>query len=176
MKQFIAARPKTPELCSGVEARKTLCEKIPRSLLRGYFIVPCTLITVLLASCGMKKQILINDLVNQKARMEATGNPAMKYEINQELLKTRIELKDLLVKDVILSSNIDYNFCVIADVQTDRGAVECYIYSTDIKTIAGLVIGESRIDVSGDFGRFFTMLKDYYTMLDIINASIRIRR
>jgi hypothetical protein len=30
-KIFITARPKTPELCSGDEARKTLCEKIPRS-------------------------------------------------------------------------------------------------------------------------------------------------
>jgi hypothetical protein len=132
------------------------------------YIVPCMLAAVLLASCGLtRKQILMNDLVNQKARMEATANPAMKYEINQELLKRRIELKGLLVKDVIPSSNIDYNFCVIADVQTDRGTVECYIYSTDINTIARLVIGESRIDVSGDFGRFFTLLKDYYTMLDI---------
>jgi hypothetical protein len=28
---FITARPKTPELRSGDEARKTLCEKIPHS-------------------------------------------------------------------------------------------------------------------------------------------------
>jgi hypothetical protein len=134
------------------------------------------LAAVLMASCGLTgKEILINDLVNQKARMEATANPAKKYEINQELLKRRIQLKDLLVKDVIPSSNIDYDFCIIADVQTDKGMVECYIYSKDIKTIARLVIGESRIDVTGGFGRFFAMLKDYYTMLDVVNATIRIR-
>jgi hypothetical protein len=32
---FITARPKTPELCSGDEARKTLCEKIPPQLCCG---------------------------------------------------------------------------------------------------------------------------------------------
>jgi hypothetical protein len=37
--RFITARPKTPEFCSGDEARKTLCEKYPAALLRGYFII-----------------------------------------------------------------------------------------------------------------------------------------
>lgn len=138
--------------------------------------MPCLFAVIMLASCGlMKKQILIDALVDQKARLDATVNPAMKHEINQDLLKRRVELFGVVVKDVTLSTNIDYNFCVIADVQTGKGMVECYIYSADIKTVSMLVMGKSRIDVSGDFGRFFSLLNDYYTMIEIINASIKIR-
>jgi hypothetical protein len=33
---------------------------------------------------------------------------------------------------------------------------------------------KSRVDVEGDFGRFFTTLDDYYTKIEIIKAKIRI--
>ena len=141
-----------------------------------YYVAPCLFAALMLGSCSlMKKQILIDDLVDQKARIDATVNPAMKYEINQDLLKRRIELSGLVVKDVVLSTNIDYDFCIVVDLQTSKGMIEFYIYSADTKTISELVIGKSRIDVSGDFGKFFSLLNDYYTMIEIVNASIKVK-
>lgn len=134
------------------------------------------IVVILPASCGLfKKEILIEAVVDQKAQMDATENPAMKNMINSELRDRRVQLFDLVVKDVTLSTNIDYDYCVIVDVQTKKGSVECFIYSTDMNTISKLVKGKSRIDASGDFGRFFSLLGDYYTMLEIVNAKIKIK-
>jgi hypothetical protein len=134
------------------------------------------IVVILPASCGLfKKEILIDAVVDQKAQIDATENPAMKNMINSELRDRRVQLFDLVVKDVTLSTNIDYDYCVIVDVQTKKGPVECFIYSTDKDTISKLVKGKSRIDASGDFGRFFSLLGDYYTMLEIVNAKIKIK-
>ncbi|HOD15164.1 MAG: hypothetical protein KBC90_02335 [Spirochaetes bacterium] len=130
---------------------------------------------VVLSCSSFKKAILIDGVVEEKARIEATDNPAMKSLIRDELGKRRIELVGLTVKDVVDSGNIDYDFCVIADVQTQKGMVQCHIYTTDVKTVAKLVKGKSIIDVSGDFGRFFSLLDSYYTRLEVVKASIRIK-
>lgn len=129
-----------------------------------------------LLSCGaFKKAILIDGVVEEKTRIDASDNPAMKQQIRDELGNRRIELTGLVVKDVVDSNNIDYDYCVIADVQTQKGAVQCHIYTTDVKTVAKLQKGKSIIDVSGDFGRFFSLLDAYYTRLEIVKASIRIK-
>jgi hypothetical protein len=134
------------------------------------------LAAVAVASCGLfKKPILIDGVTGEKARIDATDNPAMKDLIKDELGKRRIELTGVIVKDVVESNNIDYDYCVIADVQTPQGAVQCHIYSTDAKTVSKLVKGKSVIDVSGDFGRFFSLLDNYYTRVEVVRASIKIK-
>jgi hypothetical protein len=134
------------------------------------------IVAVAVLSCGvLKKAIRIDAVVDEKARIEATDNPALKQIIRDELGKRRIELVGLTVKDVVDSNNIDYDYCVIADVQTPKGPVQCHIYTTDVKTVAKLVKGKSIIDASGDFGRFFSLLDSYYTRLEVVRASIKIK-
>jgi len=128
-------------------------------------------IAVAMTSC-VKEPILIESVVNEKARMDQAENPAMKFLINEDLGKREVHLSGLTVKDVTVSTNIDYDFCVIADVMTKKGLVECHIYSKDVKTVAGLVKGKSKINAVGDFGRFFSLLDDYYTRLEIVKATI----
>jgi len=141
---------------------------------RYLFVV--MLAAVAAMSCGLfKKPILIDGVATEKARIDATDNPAMKDLIKEELGKRRIELTGVTVKDVVESNNIDYDYCVIADVQTPQGLVQCQIYSTDAKTVSKLVKGKSVIDASGDFGRFFSMLDNYYTRLEVVKASIKIK-
>ncbi len=126
---------------------------------------------IALTSC-VKEPILIESVVEEKARMELADNPAMKFLINEELGKREVHLYGLTVKDVVVSTNIDYDFCVIADVLTKKGLVECHIYSKDVKTVAGLVKAKSRINAVGDFGRFFSLIDDYYTRLEVVKATI----
>jgi hypothetical protein len=131
---------------------------------------------VAFASCGLfKKSILIDGVVDEKVRIDEAENPAMKLMIKDDLGNRKIELHDVTVKDVIESTNIDYDFCVLADVQTRKGPVECFIYTADVKTVAKLSKGKSKIDVSGDFGRFFSLLDDYYTRLEIVKSCIKIK-
>jgi hypothetical protein len=125
-------------------------------------------------SC-IKEPILIDGVVNEKVRMDQTDNPAMNYIIRDELGKRRVQLFNVTVKNVTESTNIDYDFCVIVDVQTKKGPVECHVYSTDVKTIASLVKGKTKIDAEGDFGRFFSLLDDYYTRLEMLKSSITIK-
>jgi len=129
-----------------------------------------------LASCDLlKKEILMDGVVNEKIQIDGTDNPAKKDVITKELTNRRVRLFDVTVKDIADSNNIEYDFCVKADVQTKKGMVECCIYTRDVKTVARLVKGKSRIDVVGVFDRFFTILDDYYTRVDIIRSSITIK-
>lgn len=126
---------------------------------------------IAITSC-VKEPILIESVVEEKARMDLADNPAMKFIINEDLGKREVHLYGLTVKDVTDSTNIDYEFCVIADVLTKKGLVECHIYSKDVKTVARLQKGRSKINAVGDFGRFFSLLDDYYTRLEVVKAVI----
>lgn len=126
-------------------------------------------------SCLMfKKPIMMNQVVEEKARIDAADNPALQEMIRRDLGKRRIELAGLTVKDILPAANIDYDFCVTADVSTPRGMVECHIYSDNLKAIAQLEKGKTKINVKGEFGRFFTLIDNYYTRLEVVNARITI--
>lgn len=132
-------------------------------------VVACT-------SCDLfKKPILIDEVINEKIQIDAAENPAKKYLLTDELANRRVTLYDVTVRDVTASNNIEYDYCVKADVQTKKGTVECSIYSTDVKTVARLVKGRSRIDVKGVFNRFLPVLDEYVAKVDIIRACITIK-
>lgn len=153
------------------------------------FTIIVLITSVFTVSCGsiayirniLKARISTQEAVDMKGKMDQSQNPAYRHEILKELQKKRIRLEDVVVKDVIDSGNIDYTFCVIVSVPTDKGQVECYIYAgdifpkEDISTIAKLEKGKTRINVDGDFSRFFTLLDETYTKIEIVNAIISIR-
>ena len=130
----------------------------------------------LMVSCSyFRGTTTIRDVVNTKTQMDAIDNPAQKLVIKRELMDKIVVINDATVKNIIESTNIDYDFCVIVDVPMDDRKVECYIYSKNIFKISKLEKGKTRIDVKGDFNRFFTMLDDYYTKIEIVNAAIDIK-
>ena len=141
--------------------------------MKKYVCLLCIALSAIV-SC-VKEPILIGGGVSEKARMDQSDNPAMKYIIKEELGKRRVQLFNVSVKDVIESTNIDYDFCVIVDVQTKKGPVECHIYSTDIDIVSKLVKGKTKIDAEGDFGRFFSLIDDYYTRVEMLKSSITIK-
>ncbi|PKL36254.1 MAG: hypothetical protein CVV44_18750 [Spirochaetae bacterium HGW-Spirochaetae-1] len=121
-----------------------------------------------------RKDILMEQVIIEKDKIDRTENPAMQMLLRQELGKKIIVLDDITVKDVTVSNNIDYDFCAIADLTVDGKKVECFIYSKNVNTISKLEKNKSRIHVEGDFGRFFTTLDNYYTKIEIIEAKIKI--
>lgn len=127
---------------------------------------------VQLSAC--KTTLTLNQALERKDAIDASENPAEKMILKNKLSDSMIVLENILVKDIIQSNNIDYDFCVVADINTDRGPIECFIYSRNINTIAKLQKGVSRISVQGSFGRFFTMLDSYYTKLEVLNAAIKL--
>ncbi len=139
-------------------------------------IVVLLIIVAACTSCDLfKKQILMEEVVNEKIQLDVTENPAKKFVLKEDLANRRIKLFDVTVKDVTSSNNIEYDYCVKADVQTKKGMVECSIYSTNVKTVAKLVKGKTKIDVAGVFNRFSPVLDDYYIKVDIIRACITIK-
>ena len=139
-------------------------------------------ITIILAlatlfiSCSyFRSTTTIRDVVNTKTQMDTIDNPAQKFVIKKELMDKTIVINDVIVKNIIESTNIDYEFCVIIDVPVEDRKVECYVYSNNNYTIAKLEKGKTKIDITGDFSRFFTMLDDYYTKIEIVNAKITIK-
>ena len=123
--------------------------------------------------CGLfRDTVQVRDVILEKQRIDDTQNPALQRLLQEELGQKNIQLTAVTVKDVTASTNIDYDFCVIADVVVDDKKVECYIYSKDIRVMSLLEKGKSKIDVEGHFSRFFTILDNYYTKIDIIEAEI----
>ena len=125
-------------------------------------------------------RISVQEAIDKKEEIDKSDNPAKKFLITNELKKKRIEIDEAIVKDIIASRNIDYNFCVIVSVQTNKGPIDCHIYSNDffqqedIKTVSHLLKGKSKIEVDGEFFRFITLLDDTFTKIEIINAEIDI--
>ena len=66
----------------------------------------------------LKPKIKLNDAINEKVKMDQIDNPARKLFIQRNLGKKRIVMENALVKDVTISTNIDYDFCVIVDADT----------------------------------------------------------
>ena len=138
---------------------------------------PMVLLVTLLTSCSMsflREEMQINDLIQYKEKIDHTENPAEVYIIKADLSSKVISLKGLLVKDIIESTNVDYQFCVVSELQTQKGKIECYIFTKNIRRISYLEKGKTMIDVRGEFNRFFSTLDNYYTKVEIINSSITI--
>lgn len=145
---------------------------------------------VFLSSCGsvtyvkniLKSKYTVQETIDKKEEMDKKDNPAFTFKGMQELKKSRVHIDGILVKDIIPSTNVDYRFCVLVTVPTTKGDIDCYIYSgtddifpeEDIKTISKLKRGKTKIDIKGDFSRFFTLLDETYTKIEIVNASIDI--
>ncbi|MBN2039021.1 MAG: hypothetical protein JW864_03205 [Spirochaetes bacterium] len=148
-------------------------------------------IMISLSSCGtvgfvkniLKERLSVQDTVAYKAEMDQSENPALIFSKTKELQNKRIRIKDIIVNDIVPSSNVDYKFCVIVTVPTNKGNIDCYIYAgagdifpkEDINTISRLKKGVSVITVEGDFSKFFTLLDETYTKIEIVNADINIK-
>ncbi len=139
-------------------------------------------LVLFVTGCGLFRETMkVNKAIEYKQNIDQANNPARAGLIRKELRKKRVKLEGVLVKDIVESSNIDYNFSIVVAAPYDGKSIECYVYAKDwynnedIKTIARLIPGKSRIDVVGDFGKFFTILDDSYTKIEIVNANISIR-
>ena len=140
--------------------------------------VALVLAVPLLLSCTslsiFKKTISLKEVLIQKEEIDKSDNPAYKFLRIKDLSGKRVSVRGALVRDIIPSGNVDYEFCVIVRIPTEKGAVDCHVYSRDLDVIARLVSGTSRIDFTGDFGRFFTLLDDAYMKMELLNADVRI--
>jgi ATP-dependent protease HslVU (ClpYQ) peptidase subunit len=95
--------------------------------------------------------------------------------LKNSLTEKILIIENLKVKDIITSTNVDYDFCVLSDIQTEKGLIEVYIYTKNVRRISQLKKGETVIDVKGAFSRFFSMLDNYYTKIEITNSVIEIK-
>lgn len=145
-------------------------------------VIAVIMLLLFLVGCGLfRETIKVKRAIEYKQQIDKTNNPAQSQLIKNDLSKKRIRLDNVLVKDVVGSTNIDYNFSVVVEASYNGKSIECYVYARDfynredVKTIAKLKPGKSRIDVVGDFGRFFTLLDDSYTKIEILNANISIK-
>ena len=138
---------------------------------------------VMFCGCGFKSleaivrsTLTVDNAVAEKIRIDNTSNPAQKYLLSKDIADKIIYVDDALVKDIIPSTDIDYQFCVIAQVQHPKGLVEFYIYSKDNSTIAKLEKGKTVISAVGDFRRFFNLLGDAFMMIDVVDSDLSITR
>ncbi len=145
--------------------------------LKRFFLIILSLSVVSCSSFTLlKDQISINDLLTTKETIDKSTNPAEALLLKNNLSEKILILKDITVKDIIVSTNVDYDFCVLADLQSEKGPIECYIYTKNIKRISQLKKGVSVINVKGEFKRYFSMLDDYYTKIEITNSIITITK
>ncbi|MCL2154765.1 MAG: hypothetical protein FWH53_03775 [Leptospirales bacterium] len=131
-----------------------------------------------LISCSttsfFKDKITIDQVLAAKEIIDASQNPAEVLLLKNDLSEKIVILDNVYVKDIIISTNVDYDFCVLADLQSDKGPIECYIYTKNVKRISQLIKGVSIISVKGEFNRFFSMLDNYYTKIEITNSDVTI--
>ena len=147
------------------------------------FRIILMLITIIpfLSGCGFKSfekfvrtTMTVEDALTVKDTYDKADNPAKKYLISRDMGYKLIELKDVVVKDVVPSTDIDYDFCVIVQVPHEKGIIMFYIYSRDVNTIAKLEKGKTKILALGDFRRFFSLLDNSYLKIDVTDADISI--
>lgn len=140
----------------------------------AYLIIALLILPSCATTTIFKEKIDLNQLLNAKKKIESTDNAARQLLLKNDLTNKIIVLKNIKVKDIIPSTNVDYDFCVTSDIDTPDGKIELYIYTKNIRALSRLNKGESVITVEGEFSRFFTMLDDYYVKIDIINSRIKV--
>ena len=139
-----------------------------------YLIILALFLTT---SCNLlKKSIKLSEIIDNKVKIDKTKNPAQKKIMLKNLSENLVEIKNITVKKISSSSNIDYEFCVLADVECKHGKIECYIYTKNLKLLAKLKNNVTKIDVLGHFGKFFTSFDEYYTKIEIIKSNITIKK
>lgn len=121
----------------------------------------------------LKEKITLEQTIERSRTIDQTENPAKKVQLEKQLKNKRIILSNITVTKVIESSNAHYDFCAIADITSSAGAIECYIYSSDVKTLAALKAGSSQINVEADYFRLY-VLTDNKLILDLTDAKITI--
>jgi hypothetical protein len=124
----------------------------------------------------VRPNLTVDEAVLIKVDIDNATNPAKKYILSQSLSGKIIRIHDALVKDVIPSTDVDYQFCVIATMQHEKGAIDFYIYSKDYETIAKVEKGKTHIAAIGDVRRFFSLLDESFLKIDIADADIHIRQ
>lgn len=143
------------------------------------------------SSCGtvsfvkniLKERLSVQEVINYKVEMDKSENPALVSLKTKELQDKRVRIENIIIKDIVPSQNVDYKYCAIVTVPTNQGDIDCYIYAgagdifpkEDIKTLSKLEKGVSTITAEGDFSRFFTLLDETYTKIEIVNADIDIK-
>lgn len=145
--------------------------------MKKIFIVSLFIISAVSCSTTylFRDTISINELLAAKDKIDRTENPAESFLLKNSLAENVIAIDNLKVMSIVQSTNVDYDFCIISDMQTDKGPVQFYIYTKNIRRISQLKKGESIIDVKGEFSRFFSMLDNYYIKIEIVNAAITIK-
>jgi len=138
-------------------------------------IITIFLLFVLSGCAIFMPRLKIEDVIAEKEAIDKMDNPAMQYQMLNDIHDKKVIINDIVVKKVVESSRVDYSFCVLADIKVNDKDIECHIYSHSINTISKLEKSKTVIDVSGTFERFFSTLDEYYTKIEIIDASIKIK-
>ncbi len=143
----------------------------------GIFI----LLVFLPLSCGslqgfsfFTEKIDLKQLVAEKEVIDKSSNPAKKLLLLEELQEKEVVLKEITVDDIVPSQNIDYDFSIVASVNSDKGKIRCIIYTKNVRIISELEKGKTKINVHGRFSRFFSLLDEFYTTVEIIKSKIQI--
>ena len=146
-------------------------------------VIPAVMVSFFAVSCISIKTIqriyvrtlTIDEVLAAKEQIDLAENPAKKFQIESDLAERFILLDDVVVKDVIPSTDIDYQFYVLVQLSTPKGAVDFYIYSKDNATLAKLEKGKTHIRALGDFRRFFKLIDNTYVKVDVGDADISIK-
>ena len=120
----------------------------------------------------VRPSISVEDAVANKIEIDATTNPAKKYLLSRELTGKILRVNDALVKDIISSTDVDYQFCVVATVQHEKGAVDIYIYTKDYTAVSKLEKGKTHVSAIGDVRRFFSLLDSSFLKIDMVDSDI----
>ena len=133
-----------------------------------FYLISCSTTSL------FRDKITIDQVLIAKENIDKSKNPAEVLLLKNDLSEKIVILEDVHVKDIVPSTNVDYDFCILADLQSAKGPIECYIYTKNIRRISQLVNGVSTISVKGEFKRFFSMLDNYYTKIEITNSDVTI--
>lgn len=140
-----------------------------------FFLMICLFASSCSTYTILRDKVSINELLIAKDKIDKTENPAESFLLRNDLSQKILVIDNIKIKEIIPSTNVDYDFCVVSDVETEKGIVQIHIYTKNVRRISQLKKDESIIDVKGEFSRFFSMLDNYYTKIEIINSSIDIR-
>lgn len=122
----------------------------------------------------IKKPLSVDDALIMRNNIEQNSNPVARDVETSDMQRQFIEVKNVMVHDIIRSTNVEYEYCLITSVTTKDGDLECYVYTNDTWKLAKLIPGKSRLNIIGDYGRFFNTIESNKPRLEILHAEIKI--